>query len=477
MIAIIVNSALVFFLVGSLWASRRIRLIEYASNRSRSESSHIFYTILGSLVGGWMFFGLCAIGYEAGVAGIAIGVGYCIGLIILAKAVPKIKEVMENENCDTLDDFVGTRYGKKAQVCVTAINLIFFLAVLAAQFVALTAFLKVFAEIDSGLTFYVAVFVVITYTSLAGFKGVLYTDKWQFYILTISALVIFTLLTVNTKWSSISSLSPRYFNGTGYGIGFLIGTIIFFPPSLLVRTDMWQRIASSKDAKKAQRAIYLSAPIILIFYILLTFVGIYGRVALGGGVQPDTSGFIHFLDIIHASYSQDSLLLMILLSVFVVGVLSAILSTADTNLNVVSISISKLIKRNDWGRFEKETPNKIEGGRSSLEQKLITVTRIITFVLGIMALGLAKIIPDIVDLIVTAASSIMVFLPMVLVALYKNKSHTLASIASMVSGFVVLIITLFLNPKIVFLPATVTSAVVFFVLFKYKNTKRKLWSC
>ena len=177
MVTYVVGAALVACLIGGLVVSRGIRLTEYTSNRSRSEFSHVLFTILGSLVGGFMFFGLCAIGYEAGVVGFAIGLGYCIGLILLGFSIPRIKKIMEEGNCDTMDDFVGSRYGPVAQTCVTTLNLALFMAILAAQFVAMAAFLQVFAEIEGIWSFYIAALVVIIYTALAGFKGVLLTDS------------------------------------------------------------------------------------------------------------------------------------------------------------------------------------------------------------------------------------------------------------------------------------------------------------
>jgi len=69
-------------LVIAVWATllgRKQRLIEYTSNRNKGSAWEVYCTTLSSLVGGWMFFGLNAVGYEAGLVGVAIGVGYAIG--------------------------------------------------------------------------------------------------------------------------------------------------------------------------------------------------------------------------------------------------------------------------------------------------------------------------------------------------------------------------------------------------------------
>lgn len=477
MVTGVVVAALIACLLGSIWVSRGIRLTEYASNRSRSAFSHILFTILGSLVGGWMFFGLCAIGYEAGIVGYAIGIGYAIGLVLLGLAIPRIKRAMVAENCDTMDDLVGSRYGRPTQTCVTIINLLFFLAILAAQFIAMAAFLRVFAEIEGQFAFYTAIIVVLIYTALAGFKGVLFTDTWQFYVLSVSAVVIFAVLMAKTDSAAVVDLGPSYFNGMGYGAGFLVGALLFFPWSLLVRTDLWQRIASAKDETSARRAFFISAPILLIFYFLLTTVGIFGRAALGEGVNPETSGFVHFLNIVRGPSGQALTLVgNIFLSILSLGVFAALLSTADTNLNVVSIAISKLVRGEDWKRFEDETADKFEGERSVEETRILNVTRVITLALGILAVGVAKLVPDIVDLIVAGASAIMVFLPAVLMTLFKDKRNTPAAIASIIAGFAVLIAMMTVNPKIAFLPATVIALVVYFAVAPFVRSPARAQS-
>ncbi|MCP4611743.1 MAG: hypothetical protein GY845_23785 [Planctomycetes bacterium] len=454
--------ALIICLVGSLLVSKGIRLTAYTSNRSRSTFLQILFTILGSLVGGWMFFGLSAVGYEAGVVGYAIGLGYALGLILLAMFIPRIKQAMDAASCDTMDDFIGVRYGRFAQGCVTAINLLFFLAVLAAQFIAMTAFLKVFVEVESSWLFYVAVFVVVAYTAIAGFKGVLLTDIWQFLILSISAIVIFVTLTANTNWTSLKALDTSHFNGTGYGMGFLIGVLVFFPPSLLVRTDLWQRVASAHHAKTARSAFLVAAPILLVFYFLLTSVGIYGRAILGPEVDPDTSGFVCFLNVVrHSSWGGISALGEILLSIMSLGVFAALLSTADTNLNIVSVAVAKLLRHKEWQVFERDVDDKIHGPRTPTETRMLIFVRGTTFVLGLLAVGVAKAIPDIVDLMVSAASAIMVFLPAVLAGLLRGSRNSGRAVASIIAGAAVLIVMLCISPKTAFLPATLVSFIVY----------------
>ncbi len=469
MVTIVVIAALVACLVGALYVAKGIRLTEYTSHRNRGSFSHIVFTLLGTLVGGWMFFGLSAIGYEAGIVGYFIGLGYAIGLVILALCSKRIKGAADKHRCDTIDDLIGARYGKTAQTITTLINMVVFLAILAAQFVAMSGFLLVFTDIQSQLAFYVAAVVVIVYTAASGFKGVLFTDFWQFVILSISAICIFCLLTVKRDPAEISALDPTYFKGTGYGVGFLVGVVVLFPLSLLCRSDMWQRISCAKDHRVARNAFLVTAPLILIFYVLLTTIGIYARAALGPEQRGDIAGFIHFLNVVRSS-AFPAWATQVFLSTMALGVFAALLSTADSYINIVAISVSKLFIRTQWKDFEQEAS---ADQPSSNERSILRSTRVLAVIFGILAVVLAKTIPDIVDLIVGGISVLFVLLPAVLVGLFAKKERhrsvpTIASLLTGLASFIYFFCTL-ANPKIAFIPATLVALIVYIAVASFSK--------
>lgn len=463
MITVVVIIALVVCLVAALSVAKGIRLTEYTSNRRRSGLFHVVFTLLGTLVGGWMFFGLSAIGYEAGIVGYFVGLGYAIGLIILAIFARRIKQAADKHHCDTIDDLIGARFGRPGQIITVILNMMIFLAILAAQFVAMSAFLVVFTDIQSQAAFYIAAAVVIIYTAASGFKGVLLTDFWQFIILSISAISIFLLLTVKRDPAAISSLDPKYFTGMGYGAAFVIGVVFLFPLTLLCRSDMWQRISSAKDHKVARNAFYITAPILLIFYLILTTIGIYARAGLGPGQRADISGFVHFLNIVRAT-NFPGWASQLFLSVMALGVFAALLSTADSYINIVAVSVSKVLRRRSWTEFEANVD--AEGEASANEQTILRNTRALAVVFGVLAVILAKALPNIVDLIVAAASVLMVLLPVVLVAIFskKERQRTPQAVASLIAGLLAFIFFFFKlsNPKTAFLPGAAIAFLVYY---------------
>lgn len=421
MVTAVVIAALIVCLVGAGAVSRGIRLVDYTSGRSSGTQFQIVMTLLGTLVGGFMFFGLPAMGYEAGLAGMAVGVGYAIGLILLALGARRIKSLCNHYRIDTIDDLMMCRYGPKTQVLSAVVNLVVFLAILSAQFVAISFFLDIFTDIDRALTLYFAVGVVVIYTTLSGFRGVILTDVYQVVILALSAVVIFWLTSSETPLERLQNLEPRYLNGTGYGVAFLVGVVVLFPLSLFCRSDLWQRAACAKDSDVMRRAYLVTVPVLLIFYGLLTMLGLFAK----ANEDPEapyasgTAGLQGFLDVLDGSGLQG-VAVTVLTSVLALGVFAALLSTADSYLNLIATSLSKVIRRRDWQEFESQNSE----DRTDIELSLLLTTRLLCVVLGVVAFGVASVVPDIVGLLVGGVSVLFVLLPSVLAAIFSKSARS-----------------------------------------------------
>jgi len=407
-----------------------------------------------------MFFGLTAIGYEAGVVGYIIGLAYAIGLVLLGWQSPRIKKVMESNNYDTLDEFIGGQFGSIAQTATSIVNLVFFLMVLAAQFVAMTVLLTTFISGQPHLIFVLATAVVIAYTASAGFKGVLLTDVWQFLIVAAAVILSFGISVVSVGSEVITALPASHFTGTAFGVVFVMAVLLLFPLSILVRTDLWQRVASAKNSKTVKRAFYSAAPTILVFYFLLTSLGMFARARLPNLTDPDQSGLQLVLSLVGG---QDivGFEVEILLAVFAVGILSALISTIDTNLNVISVALSKLARKDRWKKYEGGVKNKTRTRNE--ERSLLRFTRVITVTLGVTGAVMAFVIPDIVDLIVSAGAVILIFLPSVLGALLFDHDEPVSASSSIILGFAAFVIALLAlgDPTAAFVPGAVIALLVY----------------
>lgn len=457
--------ALVACLVASIAIARNVRLTEYTSHRRGATLREVVFTNLATLVGGWMFFGLNAIGHLAGVLGYIIGVAYAAGLILLAFSVPRIKLAMDREHCDNLDDYIGARFGPLARSLSTILNFVFFVAILGAQFIAMAAFLNVFLQTDSRVLFYLSAVVVIGYTAFAGFRGVLLTDVWQFVVLAFAIVIEFLVLATHADWHVVGELDSKYLTGLGFGWVFLAGITLIFPFSILVRSDFWQRISSAKDAKTARLAFLISAPALVIFYVLLTTSGLIGRISMGADARPDTSAMQTLLDTVLSWGTAGRAVVGIL----ALGVFASLLSTIDSNLNLVAVSLSKLLARRRWAAFDVGLDTD-SGTTASLERLLLSHARVVTVFVGVAGVIVATLVPDIVNLIVGAVAAVMIFIPAVLWTLFGRRAAPAAAVVSFVAGFATLVPFLLLAPKWAIAPPFLSAVVGFVVMLPFDKT-------
>jgi Na+/proline symporter len=465
------------FLVIAVWGTllgRRQRLIEYTSNRNGGSAWEVYCTTLSSLVGGWMFFGLNAMGYEAGLVGVAIGTGYAIGLGLLLVLAPRIKAVMTEHGYDTLDEFIGLHFGRGAQTLLTLTNFFIFLSVLAAQFMAMTSYLKVIAPEFAGWLPFAAACAVVIYTSIGGYKGVATTDILKMIVLVIGVGAFAGIVLSKTPQTAWQQLPAKHWGLTGYGPVFLVGALLFFPTTILVRSDLWQRVIHAESPATARRALAWTIPCLLIFYVVLTFIGMASRARLIDDTAKESAGLLLLhQDILNLPW--PAWLANTLVASISFGIFAALASTADNNLNIAAIGLSKLLFRRNWAEIPPQTQALMRTDIGPAETRLLLKCRWLCAAIGFFSIGVALLLKDIVAIMVNAAWIMMLFLPATIGALLFNHRSSKAGIASIVSGAVVYFSVLALGVplKSAFLPGFAVSLVVYLVIIKLGKSKAR----
>jgi Na+/proline symporter len=224
------------------------------------------------------------------------------------------------------------------------------------------------------------------------------TDLFQCALILITTIALLIIPFQNgNPFPAILSLPDTYFNGTGYGIAFLIVALLAPLPSFIVRYDMWQRIIAAKNTKTAQKMLKFLAGGIVLFFAIFTFLGMY--------IQSQY----------HLSSSEmDNALFMLLSShsyfyaIIFVCILAAVLSSADTMLNVASLSFSKFCFKKDWKKISATTPETTQE-HISLKRKMI----IVTIGIGIISVVVGYLLQDIVSLLIGAVSALTVLFPVI----------------------------------------------------------------
>ncbi|GAB4320473.1 MAG: sodium:solute symporter [Bacteroidales bacterium] len=460
---------LILLLLLTLRHSGRTGMGSYLLNNRNTGPLPLVATTLATFVGGGTSIGLMAMGYESGFAAVGIGVAYVIGFFILARFAPRINRLGRNRSIFSFPQFLNESYLSDAgesmkrwfSATVSGINIFIFFFLLSAQFVGMAALLRHFFEVSFLWAALISAAVVIVYTTVSGFRGVLITDMVQFMMIVVMILVIFLpgVITDTGGLTRLRELPPGFLNGTFYGWPFLVALPLFLAPSVLIRMDLWQRILAARDEKTARRVSIWSGLGMLPFYIIFPLVGM--AVQLNGTLaEPKYVTWI-FLE----KHSTP-----FMLGFAVAGLLSALMSSGDSFLNLIAISAVR-----DFSGFRK---GKESSAKNAGQQFKI---RIATLLFGITALFLALLLPRIVDLMVVGIATIVIFVPATFFALTaENPSNfTRAAFFSIVSGFTVNLFFFVLGtlspesfePKSSFIPAFLTSLIVMIVMVKNRKNR------
>ncbi len=399
----------------------------YLVNNRKTRTLPLIFTTLATFVGGGTSIGLMAMGYESGFAGVGIGIAYVIGFFILARFAGRINSQGYIRNIYSFPGFLNQSYTDKNHPgyarlfssVVSGVNIFIFFFLLAAQFVGMASLLKFSFGLGFQSAAIISCLIVIFYTALAGLSGVIITDTIQFIVILLMVVFIFIpgVWLDTSALTRLTELPTTMLNGTHYGIIFLIGLPLFLAPSVMVRMDIWQRMLAANSPATARKASIISGLGMLPFYLIFPLVGMAIRLWMSDGIEPRDVAYL-FLERHSNAF---------ILGFAVVGLLSALMSSGDSFLNIISISAVK-----DFVGWDKNKPAQSSG-------QIQKSTRLATIIFGFIALLMALALPRIVDLMVLGLATIVIFVPATFLALIKKEVHQYRKSAlwSIIVGFVV----------------------------------------
>ncbi len=443
---------------------------KYLINGRNTKLLPLIFTTLATFVGGGVSMGLIAMGYTSGFAAVAIGLSYVLGFFILYFFAGKIRRTGAEQNIYSFAEFLNksflknhkrSAFPKSFSALISGINIVIFFFLTAAQFVGMATLLHYAFNVGYVWAAAISFVVVIFYTAFAGLSGVIITDSIQFVVIIIMIITIFIpgVWRDTQGFESLKQLPASFLNGTHEGWIFLIGLPLLLSPSVLTRMDIWQRTLAANSEKTAKRNSLISGLGMLPFYIIFPLVGMALRADFGGGIDPD-----------HATHLfLESNTNQFFLGFAIIGLLSALMSSADSFLNIVAMTAVR-----DFKSFRDIDEPK---------EKTFKKVRIAVIVFGAACLGMALYLPDIVELFIAGITLNILFTPVCLLALIKKDvySYKYAAFASVLSGTIVISVMFaygFITGnsgilKIAFVPATLVATIAMFIGIWIKKLKTR----
>lgn len=419
----------------------------------------LLLSILATSLGGGMSIGLVAFSYKNGTACLAPFLSITIGYAILGLLTKKIIEFRRKFKILSLPQFLGDYYCGVGQnkLCfrqiVACINIVIFFCILAVQFVGMATLLNHFFNISYFPALLFTSALTIAYTTYGGLSGVYRTDKVQMIFITafVAILLSYTLPEFGSTIDSIKSTDIDMLKGTKLGITFIFGSLIFGWIIALARIDNWQRILSAKDARTASRAFFFSAFLMPFYLAVFIFIGLFVW-NKNPNLNPNEATF----------YFLENYLPKAGLYICLVGLISTIVSSVDSFLNITSITLV-----NDMLPYSKAF--------AKHKVKSISLLRKTTVIFGLLAVVFSLVFSNIVQLVVVGVSSVVIFAPSIIAALFGKKVDFAAAYLSTVVGAVVFSLVFSLatlqiisiSAEAAFVPAFFSSLLTFIVV-KYR---------
>jgi sodium/proline symporter len=385
----------------------------------------------------WLLLGLTGHAYLEGLSAIWVALGCVIGILFIWFVMAgRLRSETEKTGSMTVSSLMAKKFpGSEKSIGMLSgfIVIFFFLFYIAAQFSGAGKVLQKTFGLDPTWGIIIGSVVVIAYCVMGGFIAVVVTDIFQ-AILMIFTLVVFPIIAFYIAISQhlhlaeiISNADPSYLSmtrGTGgstavilvlSGLSWALGYT--GQPQLLTRM---MAIRSKKDVVSAK---WVAAGWTILAYVGAILIGIFGMAYLKSGFLGDNA----------AKVLQDSekilpvmvitLVNPIMAGILLSGVISAMMSTASSEVTVSSASLTEDI----YSNLKK---------KSTSPKRMLRLNQVVTLIIGIVAIILALTMSQTVYGLVSYAWSGIgsSFGPALLLILFWKRFSRAGVFASLVSG-------------------------------------------
>ncbi|MGE0828561.1 MAG: sodium:solute symporter [Hyphomonadaceae bacterium] len=240
----------------------------------------------------------------------------------------------------TLADFFRARFGRWAELACVWLTIPVSIIWAAAQLMALAALMQTALNIPPNITLFAAAILVMTYTAFGGLMGDVATDMVQSVVLIIGLLVALGAVVARMGgWDGLfASIEPAQLRLVGEGETWLARADAWAVPVLgsLVTQEAISRFLAAKSPALARNACFGAAGLYLAVGTIPVLIGLAGVHVGAPGAEGDNFMPALLREIAHP----------VVFIFFAGALLSAILSTADSNV----LSVSSLISVNLFPR-------------------------------------------------------------------------------------------------------------------------------
>jgi len=365
--------------------------------------------------------GASALGYRDGLSAWWWVGSAGIGSLVLGLTVgPRIRRLAREHDLRTVGDFLEHRYHPSVRGVIAALLWVGTLFILAGQLIAIGSILNVVAGIPRYAGCLIGGAVVTTYFTAGG----LLTSAWVNLVQIVVKLAGFSLAVALVLgrvngFTGLAAATPAvsgywsFWAGGGSGWHYLA----LLAPSFIVSPGLLQKIYGARDDRAVRIGVAANAVVLLLFAFIPATLGMAARALHPGLPNRDLA--------LPTLLTND--LPPFIGTLGLAAVFSAELSAADAILFMLATSLSQDLYR----RFLRPAAE---------DAQVLKVARLTAVTGGSIGVGLAIVVPSVIDALSVFYSVVTVslFVP-VLAGLYVRKAGTPEALAAIGAGVAALV--------------------------------------
>ncbi len=409
--------ALFYTILGFLASTRVNTTADYFLAGRNLGLFPVTMTLVATQIGGGMLLGTSENAYLYGLYGLLYTVGMTLGFFMLAAG---FASKLQSLNVATTAEIFEQKYNSPVlKKIASLLSIITMSGILIGQIVGSRTIISSL-NLGAGTEFIFIAFwlFIILYTMAGGLKAVVITDVFQVLLIMAIFIGVFLyslLYGPPFAWESIATMQREMFGTLPLSINTLVATISMPALFSLIEQDLAQRFFAARTKRIAALSALCSCILLILFALIPIYFGMQAKL-LGVQVPAGISPLIPTIELL-----TNELMVIFCLC----AIIAAITSTADSLLCAISSNVAQ--------DFEL----RLIGFSNTL-----TRSKLITLIVGIMALVASYFVPQniITILIDSYAISVSCLLVPLVWAYFSKKVSKQAAIFSIISGLIAFIV-------------------------------------
>ncbi len=341
-------------------------------------------------LGGGFSIAMGGLGFTLGISGSwLIAISGLSVVMVSFLLVPKVKRWADRVSGLTTGDLFEARFDRRTGLLAAVVVGIAWFTFVGGQIIAGGKLLQVTLDLNLTLAVLLSGAIILAYTALGGLKAVIYTDVFQMLILMVG--IVFIAVPVGLwkvgGWDGLVahfSAAPDtrlLVDWTALSWKQALGWFFAIFPVWFISIAAMQRIVAARDERTARRAFLLTGVPIEwpLFAIGSTLIGMIARMLFPDLADPELATPTVIMELLPIGIA----------GIVIAAYIAAVMSTADSAL-IGPVAIFT----NDIYRKQLKP--------DASEAELVRVARTATLVLGVLAIGIAYLVPNVLDLILYA---------------------------------------------------------------------------